>query len=150
MEHKHYALRNVHDDEKLAIHDDEKLASLFFDHMSAMTAEGLHRKSDIAAELAFRDREIEKLKKHHQWSDEFPKRDGDFYYSGKLPNGREFVGIIQTGTSPDIGERFACVLIPPGWRGNKEQKAEVVFGKVEEWTGQFAGPEHGLNCVECR
>jgi hypothetical protein len=30
-------------------------------HIAAMTAEGLHSKSDIAAELAFRDREIVRL-----------------------------------------------------------------------------------------
>lgn len=31
-------------------------------HISAMTAEGLHKKSDIAAELTYRDAEIEKLR----------------------------------------------------------------------------------------
>jgi hypothetical protein len=31
-------------------------------HVSAMTTEGLHGKSDIAAELAFRDAEIAKLR----------------------------------------------------------------------------------------
>jgi hypothetical protein len=34
----------------------------FEKHVAAMTAEGLHRKSDIAAELAFRDAEIERLR----------------------------------------------------------------------------------------
>jgi hypothetical protein len=32
-------------------------------HVSAMTVEGLHEKSDIAAELAFRDWQIDELKK---------------------------------------------------------------------------------------
>ena len=32
-------------------------------HVSAMTAEGLHAKSDIAAELAWRDMEIARLKR---------------------------------------------------------------------------------------
>lgn len=32
-------------------------------HVSAMTSEGLHSKGDIAAELAFRDREIARLKR---------------------------------------------------------------------------------------
>lgn len=31
-------------------------------HLAAMTAEGLHDKSHIAAELAFRDQEIERLR----------------------------------------------------------------------------------------
>lgn len=34
-------------------------------HVSAMTAEGLHSKADIAAELAWRDREIARLKANH-------------------------------------------------------------------------------------
>lgn len=33
----------------------------FIKHMSAMTREGLHNKSDIACELAYRDKEIERL-----------------------------------------------------------------------------------------
>jgi hypothetical protein len=32
-------------------------------HVAAMTEEGLHSKSDIAAELAFRDKEMERLRK---------------------------------------------------------------------------------------
>lgn len=35
----------------------------YIDHVSAMTTEGLHSKSAIAAELAFRDEEINKLKR---------------------------------------------------------------------------------------
>jgi hypothetical protein len=34
-------------------------------HVAAMTKEGLHAKSDIAAELAWRDREIDRLKGTH-------------------------------------------------------------------------------------
>lgn len=34
----------------------------YFKHVSAMTGEKLHSKSDIAAELAHRDYEIDKLK----------------------------------------------------------------------------------------
>lgn len=36
----------------------------YVDHVEAMTAEGLHSKSDIAAELAHRDMEIERLQRH--------------------------------------------------------------------------------------
>ena len=35
----------------------------YIDHVSAMTTEGLHSKSAIAAELAFRDEEVSTLKK---------------------------------------------------------------------------------------
>lgn len=37
------------------------LGQLYMDHVMAMTAEGLHSKSDIAAELAWRDSEIARL-----------------------------------------------------------------------------------------
>lgn len=49
---KLYAERNIID-----------LCEYYTKHISAMTAEGLHSKSDIAAELAFRDAEIDRLKK---------------------------------------------------------------------------------------
>ena len=43
--------------------DLENLGESYLRHVWAMTEEGLHSKSDIAAELAFRDLEIDKLKK---------------------------------------------------------------------------------------
>jgi len=48
---KHYAERAI---------EDQKY---YGDHVSAMTSEGLHSKSDIAAELAHRDELIEKLER---------------------------------------------------------------------------------------
>ena len=39
----------------------EDLEPYLFNHMMAMTGEGLHSKADIAAELAFRDKRIEEL-----------------------------------------------------------------------------------------
>jgi hypothetical protein len=47
---KHYAQR-----------DHRALGEHYLRHVSAMTGEGLHAKSDIAAELAWRDAEIERL-----------------------------------------------------------------------------------------
>ena len=47
---KHYAERNAED-----------LGQVFMDHLMAMTAEQLHRKSAIAAELAYRDQRIAQL-----------------------------------------------------------------------------------------
>jgi hypothetical protein len=41
----------------------EDFGDLYLRHVMAMTAEGLHEKSAIAAELAFRDLQIEKLRK---------------------------------------------------------------------------------------
>jgi hypothetical protein len=41
----------------------EKLEPHYGKHVSAMTGEGLHSKSDIAAELAWRDQQIIRLKR---------------------------------------------------------------------------------------
>ena len=43
--------------------DHRALGEHYLRHVSAMTGEGLHAKSDIAAELAWRDAEIERLRK---------------------------------------------------------------------------------------
>lgn len=40
-----------------------RLSYFYCEHMYAMTSEGLHDKSDIAAELAYRDAKIEELKR---------------------------------------------------------------------------------------
>ena len=52
MNNKHYEHRDV-----------MKQGQVYCDHVMAMTAEGLHQKSDIAAELAHRDIRIAKLEK---------------------------------------------------------------------------------------
>lgn len=41
----------------------DKAGNYFCRHVSAMTSEGLHSKADIAAELAWRDQEIDRLKR---------------------------------------------------------------------------------------
>lgn len=41
---------------------DEKLSGHYVTHLFAMTKEGLHDKTDIAAELAYRDMVIEDLR----------------------------------------------------------------------------------------
>jgi len=40
----------------------DRAGGYYLRHVYAMTKEGLHGKSDIAAELAFRDMEIDRLK----------------------------------------------------------------------------------------
>ena len=42
--------------------DHMALGEYYLRHIDRMTAEGLHRKSDIAAQLAWRDREIDRLR----------------------------------------------------------------------------------------
>jgi len=50
------------DNEKLyLVRSPENLEPEFFNHMMAMTGEGLHNKADIACELAYRDKAIKSL-----------------------------------------------------------------------------------------
>lgn len=84
----------------------------------------------------------------YAWRDYAPGEDGDFYYYGKLPTGDQFVGIVQITTLPQTKQRWCCVLIPPGWRGDVDiKKPNIVHGSIDEWTGQWAGPEFGLSCA---
>lgn len=48
-------------DKLYAERDTEDLGQHYTNHLNAMTSENLHNKSDIAAELAYRDSIIEKL-----------------------------------------------------------------------------------------
>jgi hypothetical protein len=81
----------------------------------------------------------------YQWQDEPPKEDGDYFYTGKVPDGIDIVGIVQIFASPKHNKRMACIFIPPGWRGDTERKEPTVhFGEIEKWKGQWAGPEGGL------
>jgi hypothetical protein len=83
-----------------------------------------------------------------RWLPDPPKNDGDFYFSGITPSGMDVVAIVQIFSHPTNGRRGAVMFIPPGWRGdNARVMAEVIQGSLEEWRGQWAGPEFGLNCV---
>jgi hypothetical protein len=44
------------------LRDTEELGPYYLRHVAAMTSEGLHSKADIAAELAYRDHEIDRLR----------------------------------------------------------------------------------------
>src|SRR5690606_10050097 len=48
--------------------DPSELEPWYSQHVNAMTAEGLHSKSDIAAELAHRDRQIRELRDALTWT----------------------------------------------------------------------------------
>jgi len=86
---------------------------------------------------------------HFCWRSDPPTQDGDFYYSGPLPgSGEEYVGIVSISMHPLNRERYVAAFFPPGWRGDTNRiSPEVVFGKLEEWKGQWAGPELGLSTV---
>jgi len=81
------------------------------------------------------------------WQKEPPKNDGDYFYSGPTPDGKEIVVIVQIVTDPK-GQRFACCLIPPFWRGDTTRiNSTVHFGEIEKWKGEWSGPELGLCCA---
>ena len=87
----------------------------------------------------------------HEWRNEPPKEDGDFFYSGPLPRGENILAIVQVFTYPVSKDRMACVFIPPGWRGDMSRREPVVhFGKLDEWKGEWAGPEYGLCAVNSK
>jgi len=76
-----------------------------------------------------------------------PKNDGDFFYTGNTPAGESIVGIVQIITDPK-GQRWAVVYIPPYWRGDMERNIPTChFDKLENWTGEWSGPEFGLCCT---
>ena len=81
----------------------------------------------------------------YPWHDDAPKDEGDFFYSGKTPEGREILAVVQVFVTAD-GVKQAGVFLPPNWRGLGGE-AILHFGKIEEWKGQWSGPEHGLCCV---
>lgn len=87
----------------------------------------------------------------YEWSAAAPREDGEFFYSGKLPSGMNYMGIVHVFTDLNDVEkqRVACVFIPPFWRGNKERTTPTVeHAPISKWEGEWAGPDHGLTCVE--
>lgn len=84
----------------------------------------------------------------YEWQDNPPKENGDFFYNGPLPDGGNVITIVQVFTHPENNKRMACTLIPPGWRGDKDRKRPVLHAAdLEDWRGQWSGPEYGLCCV---
>jgi len=78
------------------------------------------------------------------WQAEVPKNDGDFYYSGPTPEGKEVVAIVGIVTIE--GERQAYVYLPPNWRGDEAERGTLHYGLVADWKGEWSGPDHGLCC----
>lgn len=89
------------------------------------------------------------MREDFPWQDNPPNENGDFFYYGPLPDGSENVlAIVQIVTHPETDRRTACLLIPPGWRGDAARRQPVIhFGTLDQWKGQWAGPEYGLCCV---
>ena len=83
-----------------------------------------------------------------EWRNEPPEEDGDFFYTGPLPDGNDVVLIVQTFTHPLTHERMALTVIPPGWRGDETiTQPKLHFGTLDQWRGKWSGPEFGLCCA---
>ncbi len=85
----------------------------------------------------------------YEWHNDAPAENGDFFYCGTLPDGgKRVVAIVQIATNPETKMRMASLMIPPGWRGDESRRVPVVhFGALDQWKGQWAGPEYGLCCA---
>lgn len=79
------------------------------------------------------------------WRKEVPRETGDFFYTGPTPDGTRVVAIVQVFDNPN-GSREACLFLPPNWRG-LGKPAILHHGKIEQWVGEWDGPEYGLCCV---
>lgn len=83
-----------------------------------------------------------------QWSTTPPTKDGDFFYSGRTPDGEEVVTIAQIYTDLKTSQRSVVLLLPPYWRGDMSRTLPTLHhGELEKWTGEWSGPEFGLCCA---
>lgn len=83
----------------------------------------------------------------YDWRAQPPAQDGDFFYSGPVPDGGKLTAVVQIFTT-DTGNRMACIFIPPYWRGDRSRKNPTVhLAPLAQWTGEWSGPEFGLCCV---
>lgn len=83
--------------------------------------------------------------KQFEWNRRPPLKDGDFFYEGPTPDGTDVVAIV--GITTIEGKRFAYLFIPKGWRGDETRQPTLHSAPIDEWTGHWAGPEHGLCCT---
>jgi hypothetical protein len=94
--------------------------------------------------------ELDNAMKPYLWRNEPPEQEGEFFYSGKTPDGKEtIVAIVHVVMNEELHALTAFLLIPPYWRGDKNRAcAKLHFGTLDEWEGQWAGPEFGLCSIE--
>lgn len=86
--------------------------------------------------------------KDDEWNEQPPKNDGDFFYFGNTPDGEEIVAIVQVVTNIENGDRLACLFIPSYWHGDVNRTRPTIHSaKLNEWGGQWSGPEYGLCCA---
>lgn len=107
--------------------DAETLGQFYADHVCAMTAEGLHDKSAIAAELAWRDKKISDL------------RDNLYYAKGRLEAYIETVGEERTGLGILVAMDFLKIVAahkPAStlWRVGRDTEVEAPHTDTTYWV----------------
>lgn len=98
--------------------------------------------------------EIDRLSQGYPWHDDPPKNNGIFFYNGGIPNGQcsVFTGVVSIYKNPhNAMERLASVYFQP-YRGEDGEihEGDLVVAPLAQWTGQWAGPDYGLNCAYCQ
>lgn len=137
---KHYADR-----------DHVALGQRYIDHVVAMTAEGLHGKSQIAAELAWRDAEMDQLRMQLAAVSEELNQVNDFR-AAPFGSIRALIGEDDEDDEALMGSVCAVLLA----HQETARRLRIARGVLEQvratvtWIGQGAGLDTGVYVVCAR
>ncbi len=100
--------------------DNAALGKFYTDHVSAMTREGLHKKSDIASELAVRDARIAELERERNSlrdfanavMDSWPHGDVDGYELVRIAVAHGLLALKDPKPTEPCGDNCACSGYP--------------------------------------
>lgn len=106
-----------------------EIAKHYTKHLQAMTREGLHAKSDIAAELAWRDAEIDRLR---DWQRQMVEKAAS---GGRLDGYRELAGKLAAKDAENDRLRAALVA---AMEVVQQDRTDMYIGSVHARTGELA------------
>lgn len=98
-----------------------ELGKHYTKHVQAMTREGLHAKSDIAAELAWRDAEIDRLR---EWQRQMVEKAAS---GGRLDGYRELAGKLAAKDAENDRLRAALVAAMEVVKAERERITQYDF-----------------------
>jgi hypothetical protein len=132
---KHYAERDI-----IGL---DRAGNYYCRHVHAMTAEALHDKSDIAAELAWRDQEIDRLREDE---------DESMHVIDRLSRLLAEIAVIVNGPEPAL-TRWSYHDLPEKVRALKRPAGHQFLGAGESDCPQEIkaanGELHTLRCKVC-